>query len=154
MKNLFNLLDNYKMVLIPLLALMLLAGFFVFQNEKPASLNGMIRQSDKYAAEGKLSSALENYTKIARLYPRNYDIHMKLGDLLMQVKEPEKAKIEYYRAVKLGSIKRFDAYLALANIYIDEGNYSFAQEILLPLKDIPDKKIQERLGDFYYRWGL
>lgn len=134
-------------------ALTLIAGFFLFQDEKPTSLNGMLRQGERYTSEGKLSLALEYYTRIVRIYPESYKAHIELGNLLLQVKESEMAKVEYYRAMKLDNSRRYDAYFAMTEIYISENNYDFAQKLLMVIKDVPNRGVIEQIGDFYYKWG-
>ncbi|HBH17785.1 MAG TPA: hypothetical protein DDX14_02350 [Cyanobacteria bacterium UBA9579] len=113
----------------------------------------MLRQGEEYVKEGKSSLALEHYTRTAKAFPWSYESHLRLGNVLLRVKEPQKAKIEFYRAIKLGNTKKFDAYFSLANIYVAENNFKFAQEIINPIKDIPNKKALEQIGDFYYSWG-
>ncbi|OGI04983.1 MAG: hypothetical protein A2104_00075 [Candidatus Melainabacteria bacterium GWF2_32_7] len=148
-----KLKQNFKILATSFGVLILIVSFFVFQNEKPTSLNGMLKQGEKYTKEGKLSLALEHYIRTAKSFPWSYEAHMHLGNTLLQVKEPQKAKIEYYRAIKLNYSKKHDAYFTLANIYVSENNFKFAQEILNPIKDVPNKKALEQIGDFYYSWG-
>lgn len=135
--------------------------FFLFQAEKPTSLNGMLRTGNELLKSGKLALALNNYNKLVRLYPKSYDAHLRLGDLYVKLanddKEDtgyrEKAKIEYYRAMDLGEMYRYDANFAMANLYCSQNNYDLAEQVLLPLKDVRNKKIQEKLGDFYNNWA-
>lgn len=152
-ENLKNLINRYNIVFASIGFLIVLVGFFFFQIEKPTSFHGMLRTGETYIKQGKLSFALEHYNKLVRNYPRSYEAHMRLGNLFLQVKEPEKAKIEFYRAVKLRSTKRYDAHFALANIYISEDNFKFAQEILAPISNIARPDVQEKMGDFYHSWA-
>ena len=152
-KTIVNFLIKNKKIAASVGILLLVACFFIFENEKPTSLNGMMRKGESYLKEGKISLALESYLRAAKSYPNNYTVHMRLGELYIQVKESEKAKTEYYRAINLNHANNYDAYFALAGIYAEENKHNFVQSILSSLRDVEEKRIQERLGDFYYEWG-
>ena len=133
--------------------MLLLLFFFTFQNENPSSLDGMLKKADLEYSKGKLAIAIEDYNKIVRLYPSSYDAHVKLGTAYQQVNEIEKAKLEYYRAIKLGSLVRYDAYFGMANLYASQNEYDLAEDVLMSIKDIPLKEVANNIGDFYYNWG-
>ncbi|MFH0702113.1 MAG: tetratricopeptide repeat protein [bacterium] len=146
-------MKKYIKILIPVSILIIIVGFFLFQIEKPNSFNGLLRQGEAYVKEGKIATALEHYNRLVRLYPQSYELHLRVGNLYEQVNEHDKAKIEYYRAINLKNTNKYDAHFAMANLYALENNYTFAQEILMTIKDVPSKKVLEGIGDFYYNWG-
>ena len=77
----------------------------------------------------------------------------KLGSLYQKVNEIDKAKLEYYRAIKLGSLVNYDAYFAMANLYASQNEYDLAQDVILSIKSVQLKNVQENIGNFYYDWG-
>ncbi len=129
------------------------AIFIFFSMDNPTSFQGMVKKADSYAEKGKVAFALEEYSKIVRLYPDNYDIHMKLANIYIETDELEKAKIEYIRAIRLGYKYRYDANLALAKIYGKENRFDIAEDLLKDIKDTNNNKAQKGIGNLYYNWG-
>lgn len=149
-----RLIKNNIIVLASLLVLIIGLSIFFYIKENPNSLNGQLRTASQFEQQGKLALAIDIYNNLVRKYPQNYTAHYKLGDLFVKVQEPEKAKIEYFRAINIGLTKRYEAQFALAKMYEDDGNFPFAGEILKNLANINHStEVKEYLGNFYVQWG-
>jgi len=127
--------------------------FFFLKADKPTSFRGMINKAQNYAEQGKIAYALEEYKKIVRLYPDNYDVHLKLAELYEQLNDPDKAKVEYIMAIRLGKNYRHEATFGLIEMYVKENKYNIANDIAKELKDPRNPESLKRLGDFYNEWG-
>ncbi|MDD3014449.1 MAG: tetratricopeptide repeat protein [Candidatus Gastranaerophilales bacterium] len=153
-KKFFSILvDNNKILVVSFSILIAVVLFFFFQNQNSTSLGGILNDGERYEKSGKIAMALESYYKAVKLYPGSYEAHLRLGNLYRQVNELENAKIEYYRAIKMGNLNRYDAYFAMADIYVSEDEYELAQDILVQIQDIPFKVVSDKIGDFYFDWG-
>ncbi len=147
-------LSRYELHLLTMAMLAVIVVILVSFYSEPESLSNMLKSGNKYIEEGNNAKALKIYTKITRKFPDSYEGHLQLARIYKQIDEKDRAKIEYYRAMKLNYIFNFDAYFELAQMYIDEGNYAFAEEIIKPLKKKTNlKTLKKRIGDFYYNWG-
>ena len=149
----YDFIKKYKLIFSAAGLVVVTIIFFVYQNENPNSLDGMLKNADFAYSEGKIAVAIEDYNKIVRLYPNDYDTHIKLGRAYQQVNEPEKAKLEYYRAIKLGSLIRYDGYFGMADLYASQNQYDLAEDVLMAIKDVPLKEVGNNIGDFYLSWG-
>ena len=68
-----------------------------------------------YEKKGQVAFALEEYNKLVRLYPEDYNLHIKLAELYKQVNELDKTKVEYLRAMNLGHRYRYKANIELVS---------------------------------------
>jgi len=152
-KFLSELVEKNKILIVSLVILIGVVSFFMMQKDNATTLDGILNKGEKYEKSGRLAIALDYYNKAVRAYPGSYKAHMKLGTLLIQVNEPEKAKIEFYRAIKLSEVGKYDAYFAMADLYMSTDEYELAQDLLMQIKDVPLKEIDDKIGDFYLRWG-
>ncbi len=147
-------LNKYELHLLTLAMLTVIVVILVSFYSEPESLAGMLKKGNKYIEEGNNVKALKVYTKITRKFPESYEGHLQLARVYKQIKEKDRAKIEYYRATKLNYLFNYDAYFELAQMYIEEDNYEFAEEIIKPLKKKANlKTLKKRIGGFYYNWG-
>ncbi len=147
-------LNKYELHLLTLAMLAVILVILVSFYSQPETLSNMLKTGSKYIEEGNNAKALKIYTKITRKFPDSYEGHLQLARVYKQIKEKDRAKIEYYRAMKLNYLFNFDAYFELAQMYVDEDNYEFAEEIIRPLKKKTNlKTLKKRIGDFYYNWG-
>jgi|GEM_PF-1903526 len=154
MKNFFlEFLDKNKILTVSLCILFAVVAFFIVQKNSSVSLNGMLKTGERYEKSGKLALALQIYNKAVRSYPGSYEAHLRLGNVFRQVNELEKAKLEYYRAIKMTSVNRYDAYFAMADIYVSQDDYDIAQDFLTQIQNIPQKTVSNKIGDFYFNWG-
>jgi len=149
----FKLVENSRIIIISLCILFTVVAFYIIQKNSLNSLKGMLKTGQSYEKCGKIATALNVYSKIVRAYPNSYEAHMRLGNAYKQVNEPEKAKIEYYRAIKLTNTDRYDAYFAMSDLYVSENEYELAQSLLVEIIDVPNKTVAEKIGDFYYSWA-
>lgn len=134
--------------------ILVMAVFFVYRSNRPDSLEGMIKKADYEAEHGQIAYAAEGYIKIVKVFPKNYDAHIRLAELYLRVGEKDMAKVEYVKASRLGYTNKYSADTALANIYAKENNYNFGEIFIEKIKDSKIKKAGEEIGDFYYNWGL
>ncbi len=156
--NIFiNVLSSFikakKIYFIVIFCVLNIAGFFYFENNKPTSLAGMMNEADNFTKNGQIAYAIENYNKIVRLFPKNYEAHIHLAELYLKVNEIDMAKVEYIKAMNLGYKNKYQGNISIANIYAKEKNYALAESFVTQIKDINNKKAQQLIGDFYYRWG-
>ena len=151
-----NLINSKKIyfILIFLLCILAIAGFVYYENNKPTSVAGYMRKADNLAKNGKIAYAIEDYNKIVRVFSENYEAHIHLAELYVEVNEPYLAKVEYMKAINLGYKSKYQANIAMANIYIKENNYTLAESFINEIKDIKDSKAQQLIGDFYYNQGI
>lgn len=147
-----NILNKYKIVCLFIAVAISIAAFIYYQSEKPGSLNSQLREGENLAKTGKIAFALDLYNKLARQYPKNYTVHYKLGLIYAQVNEPLKAKIEFYRAIKLDA-GRYEANFAMASLYASQDNWEMAEDTLTPLIKSKNRFTIEKIGDFYLTWG-
>lgn len=152
-KFLSMLIEKNKILVVSFVILIGVVSFFMLQKNNATTLDGILNNGEKYEKSGKLAIALDYYNKAVRVYPGSYEAHMKLGNLFRLVNEPEKAKIEFYRAIKLSEIGKYDAYFAMADLYMSDDDYELAQALLMQIRDIPLKEIADKIGDFYLKWG-
>ncbi len=124
--------------------------FFPFSSENPTSRNGMFKKAREYFDKGQMAFALEEYNKLARIYPDNYDVHMKLALIYKELNEHDRMKAEYVRAIMAGhSRKKYEATIALARIYLEENKYDIAEDLIKDMKTSNDREIIIQLGNLY-----
>ncbi len=146
-------INSYKIYIIIAGLIIFSALFLTFSAENPTSFKGMIKKSESYVKKGQLAFALEEYNKITRLYPGDYDVHVRLAELYEELDEPEKAKTEYIRAIRVGHRHRHEATLALAKMYVKENRFDIAEDIIKEIKNIKDNQVLKEIGDIYYSSG-
>lgn len=144
---------RYTYIIASFVILSIVVMFFIFQYNKPGSLKYMLEKGEKYTNTGRLALALKHYNKTVRIYPGSYEAHLRLGDIYIKINEKEKAKIEYYRALKLKLPNRYEAHFALANLYFSQGKTYVAKDIIDSVKNIKNKQVYKGVGKFYYKWG-
>ncbi|HSA07563.1 MAG TPA: tetratricopeptide repeat protein [Candidatus Gastranaerophilales bacterium] len=154
LEKITNFINLYKFYL--LIAAIIVSGIFFmnFPAKNPTTINEMIEKAETYKEQGKMAFALEEYNNLVRLYPNNYDIHLNLAEVYLELNEVDKAKIEYIRAIKLGNKYRFDAEIALAKIYGEQKRYDIVKDILKNIDDVKKKKDLEELGNICHNWGI
>ncbi len=135
-----------------ILALAIFWLFFAFKNT-PLSYNEMMKKAKTYAEKGQVAFAAEEYKKLLRLYPENYDMHLNLAELYEKINETNQAKVEYIMAIRLGHKHRTEAYTKLAKIYCRENKYSIAEDVIKDIKKTKDKTALEAIGNIYFDWG-
>jgi tetratricopeptide (TPR) repeat protein len=122
--------------------------------EDPNSYKGMLKRAEDYLKEGKAASALEIYSKIVRINPNNYALHVKLAEIYILVDEKDMAKVEYLRAIMLKQKGKFQAHFGLIDIYEKENRFDLAQGFLEEIKDIQNYQVQNKSGKLYSEWAL
>ncbi len=142
-----------KIYFIIIFCVLNLAGFFYYNNSKSTSVTGMMNEADNFAQNGQIAYAIENYNKIVRVYPENYEAHIKLAELYLQANERDMAKVEYIKAIDLNYSDKFQANTAIANLYIQEKNFPLAEKFIKKIK-INNSEAKQNIGDFYFKWGL
>jgi tetratricopeptide (TPR) repeat protein len=148
-----KILIKYKIPIASVLVLVSVIVFFIYQNNTSNSLSGMLHYGEKMENTGKYATAMDVYQKAVRIYPHSYEAHIRLGNVYRLVNEPEKAKLEYYRAIKISKINRYDAYFYMADVYVSENEFELAEDTLLQIKGEQKKAVVEKIGDFYENWG-
>ena len=138
--------DKYDVIFscVLLIATLLISYLFIFPSPE-----GESRKATELAESGKIAAAVEKYKRIVRTYPENYSAHVKLGKLYIQVNEPDMAKVEFYRAMKLNPKDVYDADFALADLYLDRGETVLAEDLVNNIKTEGNKKIYGQKGEFY-----
>ncbi len=152
-KKIIPFLNTYKIYIISIVIVVVLGFFADFSRENPTSFEGMVKKAENYYEKGQIAFALEEYKKIIRLYPKNYDVHRKLAELYKQLNEPEKAKAENIRAISAAPPYRYEAILALAKIYINEKRFDIAEDLIKNIKKTNRPELLKELGDIYYAAG-
>lgn len=148
-----GIFSKNKILYCSLAILIVVICYFAVNQHDPNSLHGLLEKGEELESEGRVAHALEHYTRVVRAYPASYEGHIRLGRLYAEVREPDKAKVEYYRAMNLGEQGRHDAYLALAELYALNGSYDLAEKFLASIQDTKVRRTVVGLGDFYYKWG-
>ncbi len=151
--KIINLIKLNKIYFTLIICILILAVFFVFRSTKSTSESSFIARAEDHFKNGKIAYAIEDYNYIVRIFPGNYDAHMRLAELYNGVNEPDKAKIEYIRAINLGYKSKYKANMAMADVYIKENKYIMAESFIKPLQDTKNKEVRQQIGDFYYKWG-
>ncbi len=128
-------------------------GLFLMFKSNPLTYYDMIKKAEAYTEEGKIAFALEEYRKMLRLYPGNYDIHLKLGNLYEKINEIDRAKVQYIMAIRLEQKSRPEAYIKLAKVYCRENKYKIAEDIISDIKDTWHRDALEEIGNIYSSWG-
>lgn len=144
--------NNKKQIIITILVSFLyifVIAFLIVIHRNNPSEGKLINNVTKQVTEGKVAIAIEGYQKLVRLYPRSYKVHLKLGDLYLDIDERKKAKIEYYRATKFSPKLNYDAHFALANLYIIEKEYELAEDLVKGINTKYSKHLLQKKGDFY-----
>ncbi|MEI8389933.1 MAG: hypothetical protein WCG23_08625 [bacterium] len=149
-----NFINSKKIYFIIIFSILSIAWFFYYGNNKPTSVAGMMREADKTAAKGQIAYAIEDYNKIVRVFPKNYEAHIRLAELYLHADEQDLAKVEYIKAIELGYKSESKANIDIANLYVEENNFTLAESFINEIKYIKDKKVQQLIGDFYYKWGI
>ena len=149
-----NFINSKKIYFILIFCILSIAGFIYYENNKSTSIAGMMKTADNLAKNGQIGYAIENYNKIVRVFPENYEAHISLAELYLRANETDLAKVEYIEAIKLGYKSKYQANIAMANFYAEENKYILAESFINEIKDIKDKKADQLIGDFYYKWGL
>jgi len=67
--------------------------------------------------------------------PKDFHAHYELGKIFIFIKEPEKAKIEFFQAIEYAPKGNFKAHFALANMYISYRQPELAAKILDQIDD-------------------
>lgn len=142
-----------KFYFILIFCILNIVGFVIYEKNKSTSVAGMMRDADNLTAKGQIAYAIEDYNKIVRVFPKNYEAHIKLAELYLEVNETNMAKVEYIKAIKLGYKSQYQAYINMANLYIKEGNYNLAESFIKDIKDTKNIKAFQLIGDFYCKWG-
>lgn len=135
-------------------SIIILAAFFVYQQNQPNSVAALMEKAEYTAKHGQIAYAIDDYIKIVENFPRNYEAHTRLAELYYKAGESDMAKVEYIKAIRLNYKNKYQAHVALANIYAKENNYSFAETFINQIKNTRVKKAHESIGNFYYNWGL
>lgn len=148
-----NFIKGKKIYFITLACILVVVLFFVYRNNSTISAEGMMRKADNYAKNGQVAYAIEDYNRIVRLFPKNYNAHVRLAELYLTAGEPDMAKVEYIRAIEVGGRSKYEANFAIANLYIKENSYTLAESYIKDLTDTRNKKALKLLGDFYSEWG-
>ena len=148
-----NFINSKKFYFLLVFCILNIAGFVMYEQNKPTSVVGMMREADDFAVKGQIAYAIEDYNKIVRVFPENYEAHIRLAELYLEVNELDMAKVEYMKAIKLGYKTKYQANIALADLYVQENNYNLAEGFINGIKDINDKKALQLIGDFYCKWG-
>jgi len=128
-------------------------GLFVMFNNKPLTYNDMLKKAETYIEKGQIAFAFEEYRRLLKLYPQDYDVRVGLGGLYEKIKEPDRAKVQYVMAIRLGQKKRPEAYLKLAKVYCSENEYKIAEDIIKDIKNTRQKEALEEIGNIYSDWG-
>lgn len=148
-----NFINSKKFYFILLFCVLNIAGFVMYEQNKPTSVAGMMKEADNFAVKGQIAYAIEDYNKIVRVFPENYEAHIRLAELYLEVNEPDMAKVEYMKAIKLGYKSAYQANIAMAELYVKENNYNLAEGFINEIKDINNIKALQLIGDFYCKWG-
>ena len=153
LENILYFIKTKRLYFIILACVVVLAAFWAYRYND-SSAKKLMEEADYTAKHGQIAYAIEDYIKIVRNFPENYEAHLRLAELYLKVNEIDMAKVEYVKAMKLGYRYKYHAQVALADLYAKEDNYSFAEGFIDDIKDIKIKEAQELIGDFYYNWGL
>jgi len=144
-----NFINSKKFYFLLVFCILNIAGFVMYEQNKPTSVVGMMREADDFAVKGQIAYAIEDYNKIVRVFPENYEAHIRLAELYLEVNELDMAKVEYMKAIKLGYKTKYQANIALADLYVQENNYNLAEGFINEIKDINNIKALQLIGDFY-----
>jgi tetratricopeptide (TPR) repeat protein len=150
-----NTKNNTKAVLIIVIILVVAGlGFWMIPNTV-LSVDRMLAKGEMYQKMGKTARALEIYRKAAANYPNNPDVHLRLGQALLEADEPEKAREEFDKAVKLSknSDGSYDAQISMASMLLADKEFAKAEKILLEVKDPKPEKVKLKLAQVYLKWG-
>jgi len=152
--NLLKFINSKKIYFVFVIFIISIAVFFYYGKNKPTSVSGMMKEADNIAKNGQIAYAIEDYNKIVRVFPKNYEAHINLAKLYLEVNEPDLAKVEYIKAIELGYKSKYQANIDIANIYAKEDNFILAENFITQIKDMKNKETQRLIGDFYYKWGI
>jgi len=145
--------DKIKTVLVSVLYLFIIAAFLVFHTYRSTSLDGRMNHAEDLFKKGKVAIALENYEKLVRTYPNNYYLHLRLGKLFLEVNEPDKAKVEIYRAMSLAPKNNFEAHFEMANLYFKYDEPELAEDVVSKIENDSLFYVLVKKAEFYEMWG-
>lgn len=74
--------------------------------------------------------------------PRDFHAHYELGKIFMFVKEPEKAKVEFFQAVECAPDGNYNAHFALAKLYV---YYREPEMIVKILGEVDDRRVPREM---------
>ena len=153
-KEFKNFMNSKKIYFILIFCILSIVGFIYYEKNKPTSVAGLMTDADNLAKNGQIAYAIEDYNKIVRVFPKNYEAHIRLAEVYLQANELELAKVEYVKAIELEYKSKYQANIAIANLYVKENNYTLAESFINEIKNTKDKTARQLIGDFYYNWGL
>ena len=93
------------------------------------------------------------YLEQAKEHPADYSINVKLGNLYELMFSYKQAEEQYIKAINKSPYGVYSSYLGLANLYIKQGKYSKAVNIVKQLKNTDHKPLLIAKGDFYMNLG-
>ncbi len=93
------------------------------------------------------------YLQKAKENPGDYSINVKLGNLYELIFSYKQAEEQYVKAINKSPYGVYSSYLGLANLYIKQGKYAKALNIVKQLKNTDHKPLLIAKGDFYMNLG-
>ncbi len=93
------------------------------------------------------------YLDEAKKNPGDYSINVRLGNLYELMFSYKQAEEQYIKAINKSPYGVYSSYLGLANLYVKQGRYSKAVNIVKRLKNTDHKPLLIAKGDFYMNLG-
>src|SRR3989339_386977 len=129
--------SNIKRTVVILCIVAAIAGALLLFPPQMLSINGMLDKGLMYQKTGRTALALKIYEKAVKDHPSSYQAHLRLGNALLEVDEPELARKQFDIAVELSgnSNNKFDAQIAMSTMLLADKNYEKAENILLSVEE-------------------
>ena len=153
--NKVEILEYFRTILIALLVALVLASVATGCSKIIAEHHSrMLAKISNTAKDNELINYLiERYTEEAKKNPGNYAINVRLGNLYTLIFNYGHAEEEYKKAIEKSPYGVYSSYLGLANLYLKQGKYTQALNIVKQLKNTDHKPLLIAKGDFYMNLG-
>lgn len=153
--NKVEILEYFRTILIALLVALVLASVATGCSKIIAEHHSrMLAKISNTAKDNELINFLiERYTEEAKKNPGNYAINVRLGNLYTLIFNYGHAEEEYKKAIEKSPYGVYSSYLGLANLYLKQGKYTQALNIVKQLKNTDHKPLLIAKGDFYMNLG-
>lgn len=121
-------------LLIVILILMLVCFLDVVWLVVPYKTKLDADQAASYKMED-VPALVNKYQKILTDRPGDFESHYELGKIYVFLKEPEKAKIEFFQAIESSPSGDFNANFAMIDLYLKEKNPGMAEEMTIGIDE-------------------
>lgn len=147
--------SNIKRAVVILCIVAAIAGALLLFPPQILSINGLLDKGLMYQKTGRTALALKIYEKAVKDYPSSYQAHLRLGNALLEVDEPELARKQFDIAVELSgnSNNKFDAQIAMSTMLLADKNYEKAENVLLSVEEPRPDEVKKALADLYINLG-